>query len=793
MSFVVQAIGNSKEQRKETDELFRILNLKKNINNKTLESFEDARIRSLLGVEAGVTKTDATSEDRTRNKFAQEDLALANIQSIVGINQNAFEIYQKLKSAREIEHFNTLFPKFNEVYKSLPNMNWLNFISLWQAFKNEIVKYAGPLFTPAPPVPFMHSDAFRSNYGTGKEFGELGEMEPYGDLGEQDFKSLQEIADDYELPPLRKTDKRDSRTRPSPADYVRLRKAKEQIYGPDKATEEMKYLYDSGYHLRNIEPELERVAEIITTPISERVNAPQPEAKLETVTRTGMPVNLANYARDNFGDVEQKIYESYLNPAPNRAGNGTVGEEHMADTYMKIMSKFDRLPKFDPSEKTKLLDFLDSRVSPKALHEFGRTGALQSEADIPADVKEALKLMAVLDNEITNLPKESPKQQAATPKKEVNVSVQTLNKMDDYELDELFRKVFENKFGSNPKNADRIQIPIAKDLAIPFDIKIDTEFDDLVSLQPADPAYKDDPRADSTNNVKINFIRNAANKEFKEADWNPTPQVTPAKMQITPATSPKSEGQKLYTPDAALKIVDALLRELVDFNNTGRKPGKSYAKRIHLWLPDKPEETIEQELQINLDPLINELQDVYQEVYTKTLKSESKEDTASSASSKASSGMQVLLDFYKDSDTRPKEQLVDTSSTKYKKLLNKRLEAYRENNELGSLTPAEALDEIHKLEKDFAPPNQLLRGEMSINYWKLRSLLGMWAERAPSDVIIHQFLSPQETKDNVKLEMGKYGGRYPTVTQGSGLRITKKKKSPKTKSKKKTLKIKFPM
>jgi hypothetical protein len=102
ISFVVQAIGNSKEQRKETDELFRILNLKKNINNKTLESFEDARIRTLLGVEAGVTKTDMTSEDRTRNKFAQEDLALANIQSIVGINQNAFEIYQNSKVPKKL-------------------------------------------------------------------------------------------------------------------------------------------------------------------------------------------------------------------------------------------------------------------------------------------------------------------------------------------------------------------------------------------------------------------------------------------------------------------------------------------------------------------------------------------------------------------------------------------------------------------------------------------------------------------------------------------------------------------
>jgi hypothetical protein len=87
---------------------------------------------------------------------------------------------------------------------------------------------------------------------------------------------------------------------------------------------------------------------------------------------------------------------------------------------------------------------------------------------------------------------------------------------------------------------------------------------------------------------------------------------------------------------------------------------------------------------------------------------------------------------------------------------------------LGSLTPAEALEEIHKLESDFSAPNQLLKGQMLINYWKLRSLLGIWAEnRAPSEAIIHQLLSPQETKDNVKLEMDLYGGRYPTVTQGS--------------------------
>lgn len=145
-SFVVPADYKTSSQLQKADSLFKMLNLRVQLNKRTHEATREANIQGLLGVQPGIPST--TNSQGVEDRFAIRDRVLAMLQKLVGNMATASDIFRRIEERHQIDTMNTYFPAFAEKYKLLRNITPVSFMTLWDRYLETV-----PHVPDAPPVP----------------------------------------------------------------------------------------------------------------------------------------------------------------------------------------------------------------------------------------------------------------------------------------------------------------------------------------------------------------------------------------------------------------------------------------------------------------------------------------------------------------------------------------------------------------------------------------------------------------------------------------------------------------
>src|SRR5581483_7655460 len=121
--------GRNTFNDKQTKDLLDMLNLQSSLNDYTNKALKEIKPSPTI-----------TPSSQIDDKFTRRDKAMVNLNKLTGYFSVSNQMTQYLESTADLEAFNTLFPRFEKEYVSLPKIGLGALKSLWSVFKEKIRK-----------------------------------------------------------------------------------------------------------------------------------------------------------------------------------------------------------------------------------------------------------------------------------------------------------------------------------------------------------------------------------------------------------------------------------------------------------------------------------------------------------------------------------------------------------------------------------------------------------------------------------------------------------------------------